>query len=195
MPSLRRVGVVLRRINTDREPLPSLLSPPFMKLFKIIQVFLGTRYGCGPEMEKHSFAATGRKSFVLRGKIGKRKIRSGYGNQKPGLNLLRKRLRYRRIQICARKAGRLREGLDSRWRQSFLDRDPVIDWQVAQRLKETAGPVNSGLNDGICRAQTEKQFFAVFRQESCSHAKGARLAALARSNYDPGSLRLCVARF
>jgi len=45
-------------------------------------------------------------------------------------------------------------------------RDPVIDWQFAQRLRETAGPVNSGLNDGFCCAQAEKHFFAVLRQES-----------------------------
>ena len=31
MPSLRGVGVVLRRINIDREQLPSLLRPPFMR--------------------------------------------------------------------------------------------------------------------------------------------------------------------
>src|SRR5882757_4276681 len=95
MPSLRRVGVVVRGINMDGKQLPSLLRPPLVQPLETIQVFLGTRDGCGPEIEKHSFTATGGKSFVVRGRIVERKIRSGYGNQKPGLDLLRNRFRRR----------------------------------------------------------------------------------------------------
>src|SRR5258708_19748258 len=66
MANLRRVaGVVLRRINIDREQLPSVLRPPFLQPRKIIQVFLVTRPGPRPEIQNHTLTPTARHSYHM----------------------------------------------------------------------------------------------------------------------------------